>query len=579
MKRRIIILFFGLFIIVFSVYSALPLIHSHQSATTVQKQFTEYLDQLFSDWVSSDTVTLHYQLANPSNYHISLETLSLSNSYFIQTSDYEKELDKLHAFQNSKLNTSQKKTYHILEDYLTREKNLSKYPFYQTVFSPTTGLQAQLPVTLCEFPLRCEGDIRIYLSLLKEIPDYFQELYENEQEKSEQGLFYSNRILDQILDQMDSFISETTKNPLITSFPDRIHALSLGNQKEQQYIHKNQNLILYTVLPAYQTLRNNLASLKNTGKNDLGLCYYDHGKEYYAALIASLTGSDATPKEMIKMTEQNLSECYKQLEEILYLHPDAYEAFLNTKIEHYIPNSEKKTLDWLKKKISPDFPSISNVSHSIKTVPQCLEDYVSPAFYMLPSIDLYRNNTIYINRKQLTDLSSAYSVLAHEGYPGHLYQTTYFYEHMEHPILSLCNYQGYVEGWAVYAENLSYAFLDYGKHSSIIAQLYQINHILNLAIPSRIDLGVHYEGWNKKNVKQFLSDLGLEKKEIRTDIFDSIVAEPGNYLSYYIGFLEILALKNDYMKTAQNIDKNHSFHQYFLANGPCDFSYLTSVLH
>lgn len=580
MKRRVIIFICFLSLSFFTfIYFIFPFVSSYRSNAVLQEQFSDYLDQLFADWVSSDTITLHYQLANPSNYNISLETISLSNSYFMHTADYDKELSSLHSFKASKLNKAQQKIYHILEDYLTRERNVSNYPLYQTVFSPTTGLQAQLPVTLCEFPLRCEGDIRIYLSLLKEIPDYFQDLYENEQEKAKQGLFCNDHILKQIIAQMDSFLAETNKNPLITSFPERIQSLSLGKQKENSYIKQNQNLILYTVIPAYKTLRDHLVSLKGSGTNQLGLCYYEEGKKYYEALIASLTGSDATPKEMIAMTEQNLSDCYQQLEETLYLHPDAYEAFLDSNIADYIPNTEKKTLNWLKGQIETDFPAISKVSHSVKTVPDCLENYVSPAFYMMPSIDLYKNNTIYINRKQLTDLSTAYSVLAHEGYPGHLYQTAYFYEHMEHPILSLCNYKGYVEGWAVYAENLSYQFLDYGQNSSVIAKLYQINHILNLAIPSRIDLGVHYEGWNKKNVKQFLSGLGLEKEEISSDIFDSILAEPGNYLSYYIGYLEILSLKEDYIKTIQNTNKNLSFHQYYLKNGPCDFSYLKSLSH
>ena len=83
----------------------------------------------------------------------------------------------------------------------------------------------------------------------------------------------------------------------------------------------------------------------------------------------------------------------------------------------------------------------------------------------------------------------------------------------------MCNYNGYVEGWAVYAENLSYGLIDFGEDSSIITRLYQINHILNLAIPARIDLGVHYEGWNRNKTNQFLSSLGLEKEEIGKDVY------------------------------------------------------------
>jgi uncharacterized protein (DUF885 family) len=552
---------------------------SWQVNANTQKQFSSYLDQLFIDWVSSDTITLHYQLTDASKYRIKKETISLSNSFLKNTSDYDKELDALHSFPKDSLTSSQKKIYHILDDYLTRQKKLSAYPLYQTIFSPTTGIQAQLPVTLCEFPIDTEHDIIVYLSLLKKIPDYFQNLYEIEQQKTKEGLFCSNRTLEQILNQMDSFLSEPTKNPLILSFSEQIQSVPLTKQQKQSYIDQNKNLILYTVLPAYQTLRNHLASLKDSGKNDLGLCYYKKGKAYYSALAAALTGSDATPPEMIQMTEDNIKSCYKELQEILYLYPDAYQQFLNTKLSDYIPSAESDILDYLKNSLPAAFPSIHAVSSTIKEVPDCLQDYVSPAFYMIPPIDNAATNTIYINKSEISSANDSYGILAHEGYPGHLYQTNYFYQHMEHPVLSLCNYEGYTEGWAVYAENLSYSFLDFKQYSDTIAKLYQINQILNLAISARIDLGVHYEGWNQKNVNHFLSGLGLEKEEISSEIFDIVIAEPGNYLSYYIGYLEISSLRKDYLNFIDIYNKKDHFYEFLLRNGPCDFSYLNDMVN
>ncbi len=557
----------------------IPYSCTHLRTTNAQDAFTSYLDQLFADWVSADTLTLHYQLADPSEYGILRESVSLTNSYLKNTSDFTKELSALHSHSFENLNASQQKIYLILEDYLERQKELSKYPLYETAFSPTTGVQAQLPVTLCEFPIHSEDELLIYFALLEKIPDYFQKLYEKEQEKAKKGLFCSDPILKQILAQMDAFLENPEENPLITSFADHIDDLNLKNEQEQLYVKRNKSLILYTFLPAYQTLRNHLASLKGTGKNPLGLCYYDQGTAYYSALAAYATGSDASPDEMIDMTEQNIHSLYRELEEILYLHPDAYDRFLDIDLTDYIPNTESAVLQWLKDALPSVFPSPSDTGYSVKYVPDCLEDYVSPAFYMIPSIDSFQKNTIYINKKQLPSLNSAYSVLAHEGYPGHLYQTTYFYEHMEHPVLSMCNYNGYVEGWAVYAENLSYGLIDFGEDSSIITRLYQINHILNLAIPARIDLGVHYEGWNRNKTNQFLSSLGLEKEEIGQEIFDAILSEPANYLSYYIGYLEIDGMKKSFAQNAKKRTAKSSFYELFLKSGPCDFKLLKKALN
>lgn len=578
MKRHPITFALAIVFLIAGILSFLLRLPFFSPQSKEQISFTSYLDELFSNWVSADSITLHYSLSSPAKYHIKEQAPSLSGNYFLNDLDYERELKALHRYSKDSLTKEQKRTYHILEDYLKRELSVERFPLYQTTFSPTTGLQAQLPITLCEFPLSTQEDILTYLSLLRQIPEYFSYLYAKEQEKSAQGLFCSNEILQQIIEQMDSFLSSKEENPLIVSFEERIAFLPLTNKDRSAYIRENRACILHTVLPAYKKLRKNLLSLKDTGTNPAGLFYHDRGKEYYTALIAKLTGSDRSPKELISITEKAISEYYRELEEILYVSPDAYERFLTYDLASLLPKDEKQTMAWLKEQTKKSFPAAPSVSYAIKQVPDCLQPYVSPAFYMIPPIDSYYNNTIYLNPHQLSSLSDSYGVLAHEGYPGHLYQTTYFYETMSHPILSLCNYEGYTEGWAVFAEHMSYSFLDYGASSDTICRLYQLNHLLNLAIPARIDLGVHYEGWKKENVNQYLSSLGLEKDEITSDIFYSVVGEPGNYLSYYIGYLEIDSLLEQYTKKNGTNADLKNFFVYFLQNGPCDFSYLLNSM-
>lgn len=79
---------------------------------------------------------------------------------------------------------------------------------------------------------------------------------------------------------------------------------------------------------------------------------------------------------------------------------------------------------WFKDKIAADFPQGPDVSYDIKYITEALQDSVSPAMYFLPQLDNLNINSIYINPKD-TRSSQLYPTLAHEGYPGHLYQTTY----------------------------------------------------------------------------------------------------------------------------------------------------------
>ena len=80
-------------------------------------------------------------------------------------------------------------------------------------------------------------------------------------------------------------------------------------------------------------------------------------------------------------------------------------------------------------------------------MPEEMEEHLSPAFYMIPAIDNTEENVIYINQAQMNDDLTLFTTLAHEGYPGHLYQTVYYESTDPDPIRSLMDFGGYVEGW------------------------------------------------------------------------------------------------------------------------------------
>lgn len=97
---------------------------------------------------------------------------------------------------------------------------------------------------------------------------------------------------------------------------------------------------------------------------------------------------------------------------------------------------------------------------------------MNPAFYMIPPVDVTDSNVIYLNNSQITDNLTLFTTLAHEGYPGHLYQQSAFSATKPDPLRQTMNFLGYVEGWATYAENMSYEWT--GLDSSLIRCL-QLN--------------------------------------------------------------------------------------------------------
>ena len=80
----------------------------------------------------------------------------------------------------------------------------------------------------------------------------------------------------------------------------------------------------------------------------------------------------------------------------------------------------------IRDRIKTDFPELTDSTYEVKHVPKALESSLSPAFFLIPPIDSDTTNVIYINDKSREEGTDLYSVLAHEGYPGHLYQSVYF---------------------------------------------------------------------------------------------------------------------------------------------------------
>ena len=222
----------------------------------------------------------------------------------------------------------------------------------------------------------------------------------------------------------------------------------------------------------------------------------------------------------------------------------------------------------LKEKISGAFPELSDTTVQVKYVPEAMEEHLSPAFYMIPAIDDYEQNVIYVNQAYMGNTLTLFTTLAHEGYPGHLYQTVYFSETNPDPVRMSFGFGGYVEGWATYAEMCSYYLAPLTKQQ---ATLLQKNNSILLGLYSLADIGIHYEGWSLLDTIAFFSNYGITQTVKIEEIYDLIIGSPGNYLKYYIGYLEFLELKRDWMKEKGEDFSQKEFHKAVLSVGPAPF--------
>ncbi len=555
--------------------------HLNQNA---DEEFSEYTHNLFCQEVSGSTITLHYTLKDPSSYGIE----NVPVTYGRCTTDtraicaaVENEQARLHSHKRSQLSKENQLTYDVLDDYLNTSLSLAPYSLYEEPLAPLTGTQAQLPILLSEYQFYTSEDADTYLELLTKTPEYFQSILEFEQAKAEAGLFMASYTVDDIVKECRTFVNLGEKHYLYSSFTERLDELSdLSNDQKETYENKNSEYLKEYVFPAYTELAEGLSALRTAGKNKNGLCYLPEGKKYYEFLVARETGSDRSIQELQTLTSRQIMDDLTAMQETLSNISSEQISSVSSDLFNsqgsLLENNEPSSiLADLESQIDGNFPELPPVTTKVKYVQESMEEYLSPAFYMVPAIDNTEQNVIYINQRRMTDDISLFTTLAHEGYPGHLYQNVYYAHQKPDPIRCVLNYSGYTEGWATYSEMLSYYYTPLSQEQ---ATLFQRNTSVILGLYALADMGIHYDGWSLLDTVSFFHTYGITDPTTIEDIYDLIIADPANYLKYYIGYVEFLELKKDAVeKWGENFTQK-KFHKAVLDIGPTSFNVIRQYI-
>ena len=531
-------------------------------------EFEEYAEELFRSQAASNTVNLHYTLKEPEKYGILESDVTFgsceSNSDAVKAAA-ENMRQALLEIAYDELDTQNKLTYDILIYQLRMMNRCADYLLYEEPLGLVSGVQTQLPVVLSEYQFYDREDVDTYLALLKTTGEYFDSLIRFEREKSEAGLFMPDYAADQVAEQCQAFIDMGNSNYLYSTFADRIEDVDELDEKEKSdYIQDNALAVNDYMIPAYEELTAEIQNLKGRGKNEKGLVYLPGGEEYYELAVQMATGSDRSVEEMRDLTRRQITDDLEAMEEVLGITADeAQEAAASMEQE-----SAELILSHLREELKNAFPEAPEVSLEVKFVPEEMEEHLSPAFYMIPAIDNTEENVIYINQAQMGDDLTLFTTLAHEGYPGHLYQTVYYESTDPEPIRSLLDFGGYVEGWATYAEMGSYYLAPLSKEQ---ATLLQKNSSIILGLYALADIGIHYDGWSRMDTAAFFSAYGITDAEAVERIYDLIIGSPANYLKYYIGYVEFLELKKDWVREMGDDFSQKEFHEAVLKVGPAPF--------
>lgn len=541
--------------------------------------FREYTENLFCDAVAASTISLHYTLKEPEKFGITEEKAvwgEAGQDPEAVRASAENMQRALETFDYDSLNMQNRITYDILEYEAASSSEAADYILYEEPLSLVSGAQTQYPVVLSEYPFYDRQDADIYLQLLETTGDYFDSLLVFERRKAEEGLFMSDQTLDTVLEQCRSFLDMGDGNYLYSTFADRIGELAdLSEKEKSEYIQDNAMAVEDYIFPAYEKLMRGLEELRGSGSNEKGLCCFPEGRAYYELLARRSVGTGRTVEEMRSLIREQMEDDLSAMEQILGAAAEEAEESARANASILGENAPQLILDRLKEKVRVAFPEMPEAELEVKYVPEEMEEHLSPAFYMIPAIDNTEENVIYINRGHMSDDLTLFTTLAHEGYPGHLYQTVYYESTDPDPLRSVMDFGGYVEGWATYAEMCSYYLTPLPEQQAAVLQK---NSSLILGLYALADIGIHYDGWDLMDTVAFYSNYGITDTETVREIYELIIGSPANYLKYYVGYVEFLELKKEWAEASDGSFSQKEFHQAVLDVGPAPFEIVEKYL-
>ncbi len=540
--------------------------------------FDEFEDALFVALIGNDPVNVNFNFYYPENYGLEnakVEIYQPTEEEIEQSYDALEEIrDQVAMFPNSALNEENRLSKKVIIDFLDHKIVYSGYYYYDTQLGSYLGYQAQLPLILAEYRFDRMKDVNDYFDYLITIQQEFENIIAFETEKANKGMGLTDVILDRCIDQCNDFLL-SEENYLIPVFNDKIDKVTFLTSSEKETAkNKNRDIINQYFVPAYQYLKNQLENLKGRATTNGSLASFPDGKKYYEIKLQDAIGTNQSVQEIKNNLNTILMQLLTTYSDLSTNNSNAFNTWKDSNLMDSLTIPE--LIDYFQEKVNDSFPKLKHdLSYKIENINESLQDHTSPAMYFLSPIDDFKDESIYINPKEvLGNDNYTYQVLAHEGYPGHMYQHVYLKESDLPPIRKILNYNGYSEGWATYVEQY---VVQYKYPDKDVQALFEADSALPYVLLGLGDIGVNYDGWSIEEFTSFIQTYLTLDDEACVELFYDLTEVPTNYLQYYYSYFLIKDLKE---KFKAKMNENYSdllFHTIFLETGPCSFNILEEV--
>ncbi|MBQ8293167.1 MAG: DUF885 domain-containing protein [Bacilli bacterium] len=546
--------------------------------------FDDYTNDIFYMVVGADELTNNFLFKNPENYGLPkigelmlpVPTTNSAIGNFIIKQVFK----DLYKYDYNKLSFDQQMTYNVLDNLYKNIMNETDEMTYlgSNYLGSYLGYQAQLPLLFSEYKFDDVYDVYNYFGLIDLVPETFESYVNFEIEKAEEGYGMPDFVIDKVINQCKEFIDDVDNHFLIKTFEDRIKNLDLTgyDTTKEDLIQENYEKVTGPLKEGYEYIKNNLGQLYGKATNNLGLYYYKEGQEYYTKLFKDETGYDVDIEDAITYIDKKLNFSYNELQSFVKNNPDILDEIESSSLMNTTPEEQINNFIEISKGIFPTIESYPTIN--IKYIDKSIENHFSPAAYLNSRIDDYSNEYIYLNNASIDgDYNYLFHTLAHEGIPGHLYQNVYFKTQNANILRKIIKSSGYTEGWATYVEMYSFSFCD--EEHKDLAEYIKLDNLFYGSLQCRLDMGIHYEGWDANDILEFISKyLPGYSLEHAQAVLEQLIEVPTNSQIYFFTYFKI---QDMYDRTKLALGDNFSeleFHQLILDCGPVPLRFVETIV-
>lgn len=505
----------------------------------------------------------------------------LSDAYLHETRMLEiQTLQDLRQYDRSALSKQEQQIYDTYAWYLDdlvrgHEFAYRNYLVSQMIDSPD---QVLTQLFRDQQPVHSAEDARQYIHRLGEINKKMKEVVAGLERRREEGVVLPSFLIDWTLSGISPLAIDSPKSTAFYSgLEQKLEPLNnITPEEKQLLLGEAEAVIRDSVQPGFQSLVNELRSLKTSAPRQTGIGSLPDGKDYYAHLLRHHTSSEMSAEEIHRLGLSELEKIQAEMRQVFdtmgYPELESLPELYRRAARDGGIFEGKEVYDAYVRKIDEAKTETASLFSRVPAADVIVQPDPIGGFYMPPAMDGSRPGIFYASTGGSTPGYVIPTLVYHETVPGHHMQLALVGELGMPLFQTVAGFNGYVEGWALYAEKLmaENGVYDHDPYGYLGYLQFAARRAARLVI----DTGIHTQGWDMDKATRFMvENTGMGERDSQFEAARMAVM-PGQAVSYYIGYLKIMELREKARTALGEKFDQRTFHDLILSLGPVPLSVL-----